>query len=333
MTKDWFIRVRRVARAGAVLQPRPGTVDGGRRTGPLQNSDSGMGIERVHAVETALRRRIKGQSHAIQMVVDTLKLAVIGTVARTQKPVATFLLAGASGTGKTELVKAIADALGRDLVRFDMPNFSDRNGASSLFGAALTAQVRDCPDSVVLLDEIEKADPALWDPCLRLFDEGVLQDQASGQAVDFGNTLIFLTSNLLQDVDPTTAGGDLRRALTEAGYFRPELVSRIDRVILFHPLGPTTLREILRTVMVRIIAKFQVQQGLRHLIIQLDDRLVDFVLSRCHPQFGVRDAQRQAEMLLGKAIAEAFLRAGRAWREAESLWLGIENEMIVVKGE
>jgi ATP-dependent Clp protease ATP-binding subunit ClpA len=195
----------------------------------------------------------------------------------------------------------------------------------------LTAEVRNAPDAVILLDEVEKASPEIWDPFLRVFDEGILKDQASGHDVDFSGTLIFLTSNLLQDVDPGTSEDVLRRRLADTGYFRAELVGRIDRVVLFPPLAPPVLRAIIGRRLLRILAEFQARQGLHHLVVQVDAALVDLVLGRCDEQFGARDAERQAERLVGKAVADAFLRTGAAWRDAASIWLGVEGANVIVR--
>jgi ATP-dependent Clp protease ATP-binding subunit ClpB len=323
------------------LDPATGTLDArlpaaGASARPLTLDDMG-------AVHRALGTRLKGQERAIQAVVDTLKLRVVGTAVKARRPVATFLLAGATGTGKTELARATAEALGRRLVRFDMPNFSSREGAWLLVGSPrgpvpslhgggqLTAEVRRHPDAVVLLDEVEKADPEVWDPFLRVFDEGILKDQAAGHEVDFSETLIFLTSNLLRDVDSAMPEDALRRRLTETGYFRPELVSRLDRVVLFAPLAPAALRAIIGRILLRLLAGFQARQGLHQLIVQVDAELVDLVLSRCDPQFGARDAERQAERLVGKAVADAFLHPGRTWRDVGRIWLGVDGPDVVVR--
>lgn len=237
--------------------------------------------ERVDLAE--LRRffstRVIGQDEAVDAVVDRVAMLKAGLTDST-KPVAVFLFAGPTGTGKTELAKTLAEFLfgsADRLIRLDMSEFQSLESMRKIVGDsdrqdeanALTDRVRKQPFSVVLLDEFEKAHANAWDLFLQVFDDGRLTD-AKGHTVDFRHCIIILTSNLGSTIRHETGSGFVAHAaaalspliVTKAIHqsFRPEFVNRIDRIIVFRPLS----REHMRSIVAKELSLVLQRRGLRH---------------------------------------------------------------------
>jgi len=227
-------------------------------------------MERLLKLEEELHRRVIDQEHAVKAVAEAIRRARAG-LKDPKRPIATFLFLGPTGVGKTELSKALAELLFGDedaLIRLDMSEFKEEHSVAKLIGAPpgyvgyeeggkLTEAVRRKPYSVILLDEIEKAHPRVFDLFLQVFDDGRLTD-SHGRTVDFRNTVIIMTSNIGSqyllsisvDGDEQAVQREFQRAkekvLEELKYFfRPEFLNRIDEVIVFKPL---TMKELLEIV-------------------------------------------------------------------------------------
>ena len=219
-------------------------------------------LERLQDLETDLHARVIGQEEAVEVVADTVRRARVG-LSDGDKPLGTFLFLGPTGVGKTELVKALAERLfatEKALVRIDMSEFRSPHTVARLIGSPpgyvgygdggqLTEPVRRRPYSVILLDEIEKAHPEVWNVLLQLMDDGRLTD-GEGRTVDFTNAVVVMTSNLgageaRRGIGFTAgepdAGADRMRDAAKAA-FLPEFLNRIDEIVTFSALTPEQVR-------------------------------------------------------------------------------------------
>ena len=228
-----------------------------------------------------LKKRVIGQDHAIQQIVDVIRGTKVG-LKREEAPIGVFLLVGPSGIGKTELARAVAEALFGDerfMVTLNMTEYQNEYNTSRLIGAdpglvgygeggALSEPVRRRPYCVVLLDEIEKANSAVIDLFMQVFDRGILQD-ADRRLINFNNTIIFMTSNLASEVifqkmeEGVTSPDDLLEELRPYlnQYFRPEFLGRIKPIVLL-PLGPDVMENIVILKLSRVSKKLKENQNL-----------------------------------------------------------------------
>jgi ATP-dependent Clp protease ATP-binding subunit ClpC len=283
--------------------------------------------QRLVAMEERLHKRVIGQEEAVKAVSDAVRLARAG-LREGRRPIATFLFLGPTGVGKTELAKALAETVfGEEdaMIRLDMSEYMERHAVARLIGAPpgyvgyeeggqLTERVRRRPYSVVLLDEIEKAHPDVYNTLLQVFDDGRLTD-GKGRVVDFTNTVIIATSNLGADIIQRNlrlrgTGADdqakLKRELMEVlrGHFRPEFINRIDEIIVFHALGQAEIRAIVDLQLERVRRTAQ-GQGVELVI---DPSLIDHLAAAgFRPEFGARELRRLIRSELETQLARAML--------------------------
>ena len=262
--------------------------------------------------------RIVGQNQVIGPLKEIAKIAGSGIrVGKRNAPHAVLLFLGPTGVGKTEAATALAEAVygtKEALIRFDMGQFTDAHQANRFYGpppgyvgyeegGQLTRAVLRRPRSVVLLDEVEKAHPQIWDAFLPVFDEGYIVDGSSNQKVDMTNTVIVLTSNLLADKLGMSQLGpvDLKEAVQATGSFRPELLGRINEILVFNSLSPETVGEILKRRLDAALWSLS-EQGISVTVGEAEIlALVEQVKSA---KFGVRQIDDVVRKFLRQAIAE-----------------------------
>ncbi|HIE4198913.1 TPA: AAA family ATPase, partial [Burkholderia cenocepacia] len=283
--------------------------------------------QKLLKMEEQLRERVVGQSDAVVAVSDAVRLSRAG-LGQTHRPIATFLFLGPTGVGKTELAKALAETVFGDeqaIIRIDMSEYMERHAVARLIGAPpgyvgydeggqLTERVRRRPYSVILLDEIEKAHPDVYNVLLQVFDDGRLTD-GKGRVVDFSNTIIIATSNLgaaiiMDNLTQPEAARKTDKAIREElmqvlkGHFRPEFLNRIDEVIVFHALSKDNIRSIVQIQLDRVVRTAAAQD----ITLVMGDSLVDHLTEVGYqPEFGARELKRQIRQTIETRLAKEIL--------------------------
>jgi ATP-dependent Clp protease ATP-binding subunit ClpB len=273
-------------------------------------------------MEDNLHNRVIGQHQAIVAVSDAVRRARAG-LQDPNRPIGSFIFLGPTGVGKTELAKALAEFLFDDennIVRIDMSEYMEKHTVARLIGAPpgyvgydeggqLTEAVRRRPYSVVLLDEIEKAHPDVFNVLLQVLDDGRLTD-GQGRVIDFKNTLIIMTSNLGSEALAGQGEGDDVEAVRPyvmdqvRGHFRPEFLNRIDEIILFRRLGRDQMAGIVRIQM----ARFEKLLADRRLTLSLDDSAYAWLADKGYdPVYGARPLKRVIQKDLVDPIAKKLL--------------------------
>jgi ATP-dependent Clp protease ATP-binding subunit ClpC len=287
--------------------------------------------QRLVNLEQRLHRRVVGQSEAVQVVAQAVRRARAG-LGDPNRPIGSFLFLGPTGVGKTELARALAEALFGDearMVRLDMSEFQERHTVSRLVGAPpgyvgydeagqLTEAVRRRPYSVVLLDEIEKAHPDVFNILLQVLDDGRLTD-SQGRTVSFKNTLVIMTSNLGSELITDQRGslgftsdtGDdadapirdrLMRRLSEQ--LRPEFLNRIDEIVVFQRLRPEELRQITDLMLVETRRRLHAQD----ITCEFTPEALTWLAERgVEPQFGARPMRRTIQREVDNKLSEMML--------------------------
>ena len=283
--------------------------------------------EKLLAMEAALGRRVVGQAEAVSAVADAIRRSRAG-LSDPNRPNGSFLFLGPTGVGKTELTKALAEFLfdtDEAMIRVDMSEFMEKHSVARLIGAPpgyvgyeeggyLTEAVRRRPYSVILLDEIEKAHPDVFNVLLQVLDDGRLTD-GQGRTVDFRNTVIVMTSNLgsgvIQEMaaeSGSDAGYDrMKAAVLEivGGHFRPEFINRIDEIVVFHPLG----REQIRRIVDIQVGNLRKRLAERDLGLVLGDTALDRLADAGYdPVYGARPLKRAIQSQLENPLANRLLR-------------------------
>lgn len=280
--------------------------------------------DKLLKMEERLHKRVVGQDEAVSLVADAIRRSRAG-LSDPNRPYGSFLFLGPTGVGKTELCKALAAFLfdGEDhLVRIDMSEFMEKHSVSRLIGAppgyvgyeeggTLTETVRRKPYSVILLDEVEKAHPDVFNVLLQVLDDGRMTD-GQGRTVDFKNTVIVMTSNLGSQMIQQMSGEDyqtVKQAVMDEvkTYFRPEFINRIDEVVVFHSLDQQHIRNIAR-IQLTYLEQRVVQLDMQ---LQVDDSALDeLAKAGFDPIFGARPLKRaiqqQIENPLAKQILEGY---------------------------
>jgi ATP-dependent Clp protease ATP-binding subunit ClpB len=279
--------------------------------------------EKLLRMEEALGRRVVGQEEAVHIVANAIRRSRAG-LADPRRPNGSFLFLGPTGVGKTELCKALAEFLfdtEESMVRIDMSEFMEKHSVARLIGAPpgyvgyeeggyLTEAVRRRPYAVILLDEIEKAHPDVFNVLLQVLDDGRLTD-GQGRTVDFRNTVIIMTSNLGSQVILEYAGeGNYARMKTAVmeivqKNFRPEFVNRIDDIVVFHPLGTPQIRAIVDIQLGYLRARLLE----RDMGLMLDDKARDLIgEAGFDPVYGARPLKRAIQQQIENPLAQRILK-------------------------
>ena len=280
--------------------------------------------EKVLDLKDTLRKRVIGQDEAIELVGNAILRQRAG-IKNPNRPIGSFLFLGPTGVGKTEVAKSLAEALfdnENSIIRIDMSEYMERFSVSRLIGAPpgyvgyeeggqLTEKVRRAPYSIVLFDEIEKANPEVFNLLLQVLDEGRLTD-SQGRLVDFRNTVIIMTSNLGSDLLLHGDKDGVERLLRQT--FKPEFLNRIDEICYFNPLGKEVQRQIVGKMLKELKARLEEQ----YYLVEWTPALVDKVLEESYsPDFGARPIKRyiqdKVETLLADRIVRGEMRAEKPY--------------------
>ncbi|MDQ0819321.1 ATP-dependent Clp protease ATP-binding subunit ClpB [Arthrobacter sp. V4I6] len=279
--------------------------------------------QKLLEMESVLGERLIGQQKAVAAVSDAVRRARAG-ISDPNRPTGSFLFLGPTGVGKTELAKALADFLFDDeraMVRIDMSEYSEKHSVARLVGAPpgyvgyeeggqLTEAVRRRPYSVLLLDEVEKAHPEVFDILLQVLDDGRLTD-GQGRTVDFRNVILVLTSNLGSQflVDPGLDAAAKREAVmaTVHASFKPEFLNRLDEVVLFDPL---TVEELSRIVELQVKELAERLKGRRLNLEVTEGARAWLAVTGFDPAYGARPLRRLVQREIGDRLAKAILAGG-----------------------
>ena len=277
--------------------------------------------DKLLQMEAALHMRVVGQDEAVTLVADAIRRSRAG-LSDPNKPLGSFLFLGPTGVGKTELCKALAGFLfdSEDhLVRIDMSEFMEKHSVSRLVGAPpgyvgydeggyLTEAVRRKPYSVILLDEVEKAHPDVFNVLLQVLDDGRLTD-GQGRTVDFKNTVIVMTSNLGSHEIQRLAGQDgevIKAAVMEEVklHFRPEFINRVDELVVFHALDNAHIANIARIQLQRL----QQRLASRDMRLEVSDAaLAEVVKAGFDPLYGARPLKRAIQQIIENPVSKMIL--------------------------
>lgn len=311
--------------------------------------------EQLRTLESTLHSRVIGQDDAVSAVAKAIRRGRTG-VADPDRPVGSFLLLGPTGVGKTELCRAMAEVMFHDenaMIRLDMSEYMEQYTVSKLIGSPpgyvgydeggqLTEMVRKKPYSIILLDEIEKAHPDVWNTLLQILDDGRLTD-AQGRTVSFKNTIIVMTSNIgAREITGKSSLGfarndeseeerreeNIRSRVMEAVKmtFRPEFINRLDEVIVFHPLKQEDVRRIADLQIAKLTERME-KQGIA---LRVDESAVELLAEKGYdPAFGARPLKRTIQSMLQNAVADSILDGKPG--EHEELTAFADGEKIKVE--
>ncbi len=308
--------------------------------------------ERLRHLEETLHQRVIGQEEAVSAIAKAIRRGRVG-LKDPKRPIGSFLFLGPTGVGKTELSKALSEALFGDdnaLIRVDMSEYMEKHTVSKLIGSPpgyvgyeeggqLSEKIRRKPYSVLLFDEIEKAHPDVFNILLQVLDDGHITD-SQGRRIDFKNTVIIMTSNVgaRNIVSPKklgfTSGEDAKKDYADMKknvmdevkkLFRPEFLNRIDEIIVFHQLTQENIRDIVGIMFKQLAARVQQNAGIQ---IELTSEAAAFLAKEGFDAvFGARPLRRALQNQVEDALAEKIL-AGEI-REGDSVRIDLQNGALV----
>ncbi|MBY4581240.1 ATP-dependent chaperone ClpB [Pediococcus pentosaceus] len=303
--------------------------------------------EKLLHLADKLHNRVIGQDEAVQSVSDAVLRSRAG-LQDPNRPIGSFLFLGPTGVGKTELSKALAEALfdsEDNMVRIDMSEYMEKESVSRLVGAApgyigyeeggqLTEAVRRNPYSIVLFDEIEKAHPEVFNILLQVLDDGRLTD-GQGRTVNFRNTILIMTSNLgsdllLKNQSENKIGDNIRNQVQDVlhGYFRPEFLNRIDDIIMFTPLSKQDVRQIV----IKLIHNLSMRLSDQEISLSISDDAQDYIVEQAYdPAFGARPLRRYITKNVETPLAKEII-SGRV-RPNSTVNIDVLNDQLVFQNK
>ena len=317
----------------------------GRWTGiPVSKLVEGEREKILHLADT-LHKRVKGQDEAVQRVTESIMRSRAG-INDPRKPLGSFLFLGPTGVGKTELAKALAEALFDDehnIVRLDMSEYMEKHTVSRLIGAPpgyvgyeeggqLTDAVRRKPYSVVLFDEVEKAHPDVFNVLLQILDDGRVTD-SQGRTVDFKNTIIILTSNLgsqyiLDGIDENGKITEEARSNVDKllkGSFRPEFLNRLDEIVFYKPLTKDNIFGIIELQAADLAKRLKEKQ----LSLEITDEAKQLIVDESYdPMFGARPLKRYIQRNLETLIAREIL--ADKLHQGDTIRVGVKDGALAI---
>lgn len=303
--------------------------------------------EKLLHLADKLHNRVIGQDEAVQSVSDAVLRSRAG-LQDPNRPIGSFLFLGPTGVGKTELSKALAEALfdsEDNMVRIDMSEYMEKESVSRLVGAApgyigyeeggqLTEAVRRNPYSIVLFDEIEKAHPEVFNILLQVLDDGRLTD-GQGRTVNFRNTILIMTSNLgsdllLKNQSENKIDDNIRDQVQDVlhGYFRPEFLNRIDDIIMFTPLSKQDVRQIV----IKLIHNLSIRLSDQEISLSISDDAQDYIVEQAYdPAFGARPLRRYITKNVETPLAKEII-SGRV-RPNSTVNIDVLNDQLVFQNK
>jgi len=297
--------------------------------------------EKLLQMESVMQQRVVGQDEALTVVANAIRRSRAG-LSDPKRPIGSFLFLGPTGVGKTELTKALADFMfdtDEAMVRLDMSEFMEKHSVARLIGAPpgyvgyeeggyLTEAVRRRPYSVILLDEVEKAHPDVFNVLLQVLDDGRLTD-GQGRTVDFRNAVIVMTSNLGSQLIQEMAGEEnyetMKNAIMDVvgTHFRPEFVNRIDDLVVFHPLGRDHIRKIVDIQLGYLHERLADRDISIHLSDAARDKLAD---AGFDPVYGARPLKRAIQQQVENPLAQEILQGN--FKPGDTIEVGVSDDHL-----
>jgi ATP-dependent Clp protease ATP-binding subunit ClpB len=297
--------------------------------------------EKLLQMESVVQQRVVGQDEAVTVVANAIRRSRAG-LSDPKRPIGSFLFLGPTGVGKTELTKALADFLfdtDEAMVRLDMSEFMEKHSVARLIGAPpgyvgyeeggyLTEAVRRRPYSVILLDEVEKAHPDVFNVLLQVLDDGRLTD-GQGRTVDFRNSVIVMTSNLGSQLIQEMAGEEnydtMKNAIMDVvgSHFRPEFINRIDDLVVFHPLGRDHIRKIVDIQLSYLHDRLAERDIRIHLSDEARDKLAD---AGFDPVYGARPLKRAIQQQVENPLAQEILQGN--FKPGDVIEVGVTDDHL-----
>jgi len=306
-------------------------------TGRSSVGRSARSFSAVQRLSNLLGSRIIGQRAAVEAVTASLEAAAVGTRPSSRSPISFFMI-GPTGTGKTELAKLTAEGLKRPFYRVDMGNFKDKEGLWQLLGSpqgyiggegTLTQHVAHNPSSVLLFDEIEKGSPEMYDFMLPMLDEGQVKDRKTDRAINFSQTIVFFTSNLITDVPREDAGNQnaLRDLVFNARFLRQEFVARIGQIVPFFCFSQDDMKKITEQQLSHYLDTVCRNKGVSPRII-VDRAVIDLLAALQSPKYGARNVTDSINQHVEPSLRKALVMYGG--NGMRSLTVTAQNDQVVV---